>query len=194
MKCAIIICCLLIASSGCRKSAVTQHPSNLESSAGSVSVENDNSPAYVLEGRVIAVNDGDTITVRDAQERVYRVRLIGIDAPERGQDFGGASRQGLAQLVTDKPCAVKYNKTDQFGRLLGRVFVDDNNVNVAQVRAGFAWHYRKERDIDARERLAFESAEASAKAERRGLWQQIEPTPPWDYRRSHKSEQQSPSF
>jgi len=130
-------------------------------------------------GRVVKVHDGDTVTVlAGGAER--RVRLAGIDAPERGQPYGSASRRALALLVGGRGVEVIESGTDSYGRTLGRVRVAGTDVNAAQVRDGYAWVYRRfEND------LALVTQEAEAKAARRGLWRDPEPVPPWVWRERH---------
>lgn len=130
-------------------------------------------------GRVVSVHDGDTVTVLAAGvER--RVRLVGIDAPERGQPYGSASRRGLAARVGGRVVTVIERGADAYGRTLGRVLVAGSDVNAAQVRDGFAWVYRRfENDP------ALIAQEAEAKAAARGLWRDPEPVPPWVWRERH---------
>lgn len=99
--------------------------------------------AATLEGRVVGVADGDTITVLDSAKTQHRVRLAGIDAPEKKQAFGTRSRENLARWVHRRDVIVEWHKRDRYGRLVGVVFVDGHDVNLEQVRAGFAWWYRQ---------------------------------------------------
>ena len=127
-------------------------------------------------GRVVKVHDGDTLTVlAGGVER--RVRLVGIDAPERGQPHGSAARRGLAARVGGRVVQVIERGTDSYGRTLGSVLVAGSDVNAAQVRDGYAWVYRRfENDP------ALIAQEAEAKAAGRGLWRDPEPLPPWVWR------------
>lgn len=77
----------------------------------------------VISGRVVGVSDGDTVTVLDAGKRQHRVRLLGIDAPEKDQDFGQASKQHLSDLVFGREVSVEYKKQYRYGRTLGKVMV-----------------------------------------------------------------------
>ncbi len=86
--------------------------------------------------------DGDSITVLDNTNTQYRIRLQGIDAPERKQAFGNASRKYLASLVASKAVTVQWVKRDRYGRVVGFVIVDGHDVNLVQVKAGMAWFYR----------------------------------------------------
>jgi len=140
-----------------------------------------------LTGRIVSVADGDTVTLLDSHKRQHRIRLAGIDAPERSQAFGTRSRQALGALAHNRQARAQCDKKDRYGRFVCTVWVDATNVNLSQLHAGMAWHYRayaKEQPRD--ERLAYESAEAQAQAARIGLWQDSAPTPPWDFRKSEK--------
>jgi len=140
-----------------------------------------------LQGQVVRVADGDTLTVRDGRDKTHRVRLAGIDAPEQGQAYGNASRQHLSQLAEGRQVEVRYRKVDDYGRVVGTVWLDGRDLNLAQLQAGLAWHYRHYQDEQPRaERLAYAEAEAEARQARRGLWQEATPTPPWDYRRQRR--------
>lgn len=140
-------------------------------------------PARV-SGRVVGVSDGDTITVLDAENRRYKVRLAGIDAPESGQAFGQRAKEQLSRMVFGQQVVVTIRKSDRYGRALGVVESAGNNINLAMVEAGFAWHYKAyASDQASTERQAFANAEADARAAARGLWREPNPTPPWDFRK-----------
>lgn len=137
-----------------------------------------------IEGRVVGVSDGDTITILDAGNRQHRIRLKGIDAPERGQAFGTASRRALAVPVSGRLVRVRIDSTDRFGRLLGVVFLGGRDVNLEMVRSGMAWHDKRfQRDQSLQERRTYAAAEDEARASRRGLWRDAQPVPPWEFRR-----------
>jgi len=139
--------------------------------------------AEVLVGRVVAISDGDTLTVLDADKRLHRVRLAGIDAPEKKQAYGEGSKQHLARLAYGKDVAVEWDKTDRYGRVLGKVVIDALDANLAQVRAGYAWHYKRyEHEQNAEDRRRYAASAAAARSERLGLWREPGPTPPWDWR------------
>jgi micrococcal nuclease len=131
-----------------------------------------------LEGKVVAVHDGDTVTVLRGGEQV-KLRLACIDAPERGQAFGSRSRDLLAELVMGRAVTLEVIDRDQYGRTVARLHVDGNDVNLAMVRAGLAWHYRYHCPDDA----ALAAAEAEAREARRGLWADAHPEAPWEWRR-----------
>jgi len=139
-------------------------------------------------GNVVGVADGDTITVLGVDKVQHKIRLTGIDAPEKKQPFGNRSKQSLSDMVFKKTVTVETVKRDRYGRELGKVLADGKDVNLEQVRAGIAWHYKAyERTQTATDRQAYAGAENEAKAAKRGLWAGADPTPPWKWRRSkHK--------
>ncbi len=95
--------------------------------------------ADTLTGKVVKVADGDSITVLDSTNTQHRIRLQGIDAPEKGQPYGNASRKHLANLVAGKEVTVKWDKRDRYRRIVGLVLVDGHDMNLAQVKTGMAW-------------------------------------------------------
>ena len=140
--------------------------------------------ADTLSGRVVAVHDGDTITVLDTNRTQHKIRLAGIDAPELKQAFGSRSKQNLSRWIYNRQVIVDWNKHDRYGRMLGVVLADGHDVNLEQVRAGMAWWYRqyaKEQTPD--DRQLYERAENEARAAKRGLWVDANPVPPWKWRK-----------
>lgn len=139
--------------------------------------------ADTVEGRVVGVSDGDTITVLDAQRQQHKIRLAGIDAPESKQPFGQTSKKHLSDLVFDRDVILDCGKTDKYRREVCVVMVDGQDANLAQVAAGMAWWYRKyQKEQAAAQRASYEAAEAAAKAGKVGLWQEADPVPPWEWR------------
>ncbi|MEO8156854.1 MAG: thermonuclease family protein [Betaproteobacteria bacterium] len=144
--------------------------------------------AATLAGRVVGVSDGDTVTVLTAQNRQYKVRLSGIDAPEKKQAFGTFSRQSLARQVFGQAVTVQWSKTDRYGRIVGRLDVDGVDANLEQVREGSAWVYTQYlRELPAEDRRLYREAEREAQFERRGLWRDDDPEPPWQWRKDKRS-------
>ncbi len=142
-------------------------------------------PEAGLTGRVVSVADGDTVTVLDAQQRQHRVRLKAIDAPEKGQPFAERSREHLAALVAGRMVRIEAGGEDRYGRTVGRIVVDGRDVNLAQLEAGMAWHYKayeREQPLDERRRYA--EAERDAREAGWGLWAEPHPVAPWAHRRS----------
>jgi endonuclease YncB( thermonuclease family) len=145
--------------------------------------------ASELRGRVVAIADGDTVTVLDDERAQHKVRLAGIDAPERGQSFGDASKKSLSALAFNQAVTVVWHKRDRYGRLVGvvRVQTSGTDVNLAQVAAGMAWHYSAYAgEQTAGDRDLYGSAEARARETRRGLWCDPAPVPPWEFRRAQR--------
>lgn len=144
--------------------------------------------ASELQGRVVGVSDGDTITVLDAKNRQHKVRLAGIDAPEKSQAFGQASKKNLSELVFGEAVVVEWQKLDRYGRVVGKVSLEGFDVCLEQIRKGMAWHYKKYAgDQSAGDRQTYAAVEAEAREARLGLWIYESPEPPWDYRHRGRS-------
>jgi endonuclease YncB( thermonuclease family) len=137
---------------------------------------------FDIEGRVVRVADGDTVSVLDSRNRQHKVRLFGIDTPERDQPHGSASRRALAKLVDNRHVGVVTVETDSYGRTVGVLYRGDTNINLAMVRAGDAWWYR----YYAPHERQLEQAEREARDERAGLWAGDRPVPPWEWRRGER--------
>lgn len=134
-------------------------------------------------GRVIRILDGDTIEVL-VDRRPVRVRLYGVDCPERGQAFGTAARRFTSELCFGKEVTLRSYGNDRYGRLLAEVILPDGRVlNHELVRAGLAWWYREYAPGDA----TLGALEQEARAARRGLWADSDPLPPWEYRLGRRS-------
>lgn len=133
-------------------------------------------------GKVVSITDGDTIIVRPEQGASVKVRLIGIDAPERGQAFGTRARQALGELVDGRTVEIIGTSKDRYGRLLGDVRHDGRSINLELIRRGMAWAY-----VEYDPPPEYVAAEAEARAARRGLWADKSPIPPWEYRKSRRA-------
>ncbi len=148
-------------------------------------------PERRLVGKVVGVHDGDTATVLDADKRQYKFRFNGIDAPELKMDFGNKSKKNLSDWIFGKEVTVLYSKIDKYGRFVGTIFVNGVDVNLEQIKAGLAWHYKKYADEQSeKDRKAYAEAETAAKEAKKGLWLQPNSTPPWEYRASLKVKQE----
>ena len=140
------------------------------------------SAPQVLEAYVVAVLDGDTIDVVKDQQKT-RVRLQGIDAPEKAQAFGSVSREHLASLVFNRNVRVLWSETDRYGRTLGKIEVDGKDVCLQMIEAGLAWHFKRyEQSQSPEDRIAYAQAEAVARQSKSGLWSDPAPVAPWDFR------------
>jgi endonuclease YncB( thermonuclease family) len=126
--------------------------------------------AETLAGRVVKISDGDTLTVLDASRQQHKVRLAGIDAPEKRQPFGSRSKENLSRLAFDKEVTVDWQKRDRFDRIVGKVLVNGQDVNLEQIKAGVAWHFKRyQEEQPLEDRVAYGQAESEARAARRGI-------------------------
>jgi len=133
-------------------------------------------------GKVVGVSDGDTIEVMRAG-RAVRVRLEGVDCPESRQAYGTRAKQFTSELVFGKTVSVQVRGTDQYGRILGEVILPNGrSLNRELVRNGYAWWYRRYSNDRVLQQL-----EQEARRERRGLWRDRNPTPPWEFRRERRA-------
>ncbi|GAB1393066.1 hypothetical protein MASR1M60_12290 [Rhodocyclaceae bacterium] len=151
--------------------------------------------AESLKGVVVSIADGDTLTVLDSQHQQHKISLSGIDAPEMVQPFGQQSKSALSAMVFNRVVEVIGNKKDRDGGTIGKVMAADPNcnmpacprthdVNLMQLMSGMAWWYRDyAREQSPKDREDYEVAEFQAKSQRRGLWADKNPVPPWDWRR-----------
>jgi endonuclease YncB( thermonuclease family) len=144
--------------------------------------------ADTLSGRVIKLTDGDTLTVLDASFQQHPIRLIGIDAPEREQPFGTVSGNHLGKLVFGRQVSVTYEDQDRYGRTLGKVLINGQDINLVQILAGLAWHYKAYADEQSpKDRAVYAAAEKDAQSRHCGLWTDAHPIPPWDWRSGERS-------
>ena len=140
-------------------------------------------PADTFTGRVVATLDGDTLGVlraTPAGPREQRVRLWGIDAPEKTQAYGARSKDALSRAAHGRTVTVDVRDRDRYGRLVAVVTVGALEVNAEQVRAGLAWWYARY----APHAAYLSAMERDARRDRRGLWADPAPVPPWEYRKA----------
>lgn len=142
------------------------------------------SASYVLawQGKVVGITDGDTIKVLDSDKQVHKIRLYGIDCPEKGQPFGTKAKQKASDLAFQKTVKIQEFDTDRYGRTIADVILPDGrNMNLEMIRSGFAWVYTKYcKRPGCRE---WKDIEESARQGRVGLWSDPHTTPPWEWRR-----------
>jgi endonuclease YncB( thermonuclease family) len=140
--------------------------------------------AATLQGKVVSVADGDTLTILDDKKTQHKIRLQGIDAPEKAQAFGQKSKQSLNQLVHSKMVTVEFEKKDKYGRTVGKVLLNGTDVCLEQIKLGMAWHYKQYQSEQSKEdRDTYAQAEQTARTQVVGLWKDKSPTPPWEFRR-----------
>jgi len=144
--------------------------------------------AETLTGQVVGIADGDTITILDAKNEHHKIRLAGIDAPEKNQPYGQMAKQSLFDQVYDRQVSIETNKRDRYGREIGKVLVNGQDANLVQIQRGLAWHYKAyEQEQEPFDRTTYSNAEIEARGEIRGLWKDSEPIPPWDWRKIKKN-------
>jgi endonuclease YncB( thermonuclease family) len=141
-----------------------------------------------VEGRVVGVSDGDTLTVLDSGRTQHVVRVGGIDAPERKQPFGSAAKEVLSSMVFDRRVEARCWKRDRYGREVCSVLVGSRDIGLTMIRDGYAWHYKEfEREQNAAERAMYAQTEADARSARRGLWRESGAVPPWAWRKERRT-------
>lgn len=142
--------------------------------------------AQALHGRVVSVDAGDSVTLLDASGRKQQIRLSAIDAPEQRQSFFARSRDNLARWTLGRDVTVEPRGKDADSHLAGTIFVDGHDVNLEQVRAGYAWWTASAAGHQSQdEREVYEQAEQSARYRKLGLWADPDPVPPWEWRTKH---------
>ena len=143
--------------------------------------------AAALTGRIVSIVDGDTVTLLDADLRQHKIRLIGIDAPEKRQAFGNRARLNLGLQVFGRDVTADCPKTDRYKRPLCKLEVDGTDANLAQIEAGMAWHYKAyQRDQRPADQARYAQAEARARVNRVGLWGDPAPVAPWEFRKARR--------
>lgn len=135
-----------------------------------------------FEGVVTRVVDGDTVWVRprSPERRPLKLRLVGIDAPERCQRWGEEARRALTRRVLDQPVAVETAARDDYGRALGRLLHQGEDLNAWLVASGHAWSARSRHP-----RARYAALQRAARDQRRGLFADPAAQPPWEFRRQH---------
>lgn len=137
--------------------------------------------ALEIIGKVVGVSDGDTIAVMN-NGKAEKIRLSGVDCPEKTQAFGSRAKQFTSQAVFGEVVKVEYQKRDRYGRILGDVLMlRGQNLSEELLKAGMAWHYRQ-----YSKSVLLQSLEDEARAEGLGLWSDKHATPPWEFRKERK--------
>ena len=152
-----------------------------------------NNVELFIEGKVINVHDGDTITVLDKDNKKTHIRLQGIDAPELKQDYDAVSQENLARMVMGKQVTIVWTKVDKYRRTVGTIMLNGHDINIEQVKAGLAWHFKKyEDERKPEDRRTYAGAEQEARAAKLGLWEDPNPTPPGEWRLDVKTARWGP--
>lgn len=147
-------------------------------------------PIFILAqeftGTVIQVCDGDTVWIKDTSGKEIKIRMFGIDAPEKKQTYGPEAKTALSNYILNKNVVVKVNTIDMYGRSVSTIYVNELNINEEMVKTGNAWWYkaydRKDKNM--------ELFEKTAKDAKIGLWNIEKPQEPWQYRREQKANTQ----
>lgn len=139
--------------------------------------------AETILGHVVGIVDGDTITLLTPEKTQIKVRLYGIDAPEKKQAFGSRAKDNLSAIAFCKDAKLVTVNKDQYGRTVAWVYVANVNANEEQVRTGFAWWYSQ----FAKHETKLRDLEQEARKAKRGLWADQEPVPPWKWRQTSKA-------
>jgi endonuclease YncB( thermonuclease family) len=182
----LLVCAALL--SACRAPEVPETPEKAPVREAPAAERPGKTPVRrgdLIAGRVVSVQDGDTLTVADARSgEGVRVRLATIDAPERGQAFSNKSRGSLSQMASGRDARVEVVDRDRYGRAVGIVTVDGTDLGLEQIRRGFAWHYEAyARQQTDEGRKSYAAAQAAARSARQGLWTDRNPVPPWEHRK-----------
>ena len=142
-----------------------------------------NEPVAAVVGKVVKVVDGDTLHIY-SNKRTYKIRLSGIDAPERGQAYGKRAKEHLEFLVAGKQVIAIVESKDRYGRYVASVKVQNKDVCAEMLSAGYAWHY-KQYDNNK----YYDELQREAKKAKRGLWLDKKPQAPWEYRKEQRTGQ-----
>ncbi len=143
-------------------------------------------PEGEFTGKVVGIADGDTATVLDDTNTQHKIRFLGIDAPEKAQAFGQKSKQNLSDLIFGKTVTFQVLKRDKYNREVAKILLDGKDINLQQVKDGFAWHYKEyQREQSTDDRKLYAEAEEAQKA-KRGLWFDTQPQTPSDFRKEEK--------
>ena len=134
-----------------------------------------------ISGKVVRIIDGDTFELLTAAQVNERIRLHGIDCPERSQPFSRKAKDHLEALVAGKTVSIIRMDKDRYNRTIAMVYIGTTNVNESMLRAGYAWHFRR---YDQNPR--WQELELEARTNRRGLWAEPSPMAPWDWRAKNR--------
>lgn len=138
-----------------------------------------------LHGQVVRVIDGDTVELQDTHGTRHTLRLAGIDAPEKRMPYGIKARQQLSEWVAGQQVTALTTKQDRYGRTVATLLHHRQDINLAMVKNGMAWHYtRYAREQAAPQASAYAAAEQTARTQHQGLWLDPAPIAPWDWRHS----------
>lgn len=158
LKILLLIITLLFALAGCKPNDV-------------------NEPVAAVVGKVVKIVDGDTIHVLSSKG-TYKIRLSGIDAPEKGQAYGKRAKEYLGQLVQGRQVIAIVESKDRYGRFVAKINCNSQDVCAQMLQAGYVWHYKQ---YDGNK--YYDELQKEARKAKRGLWADKKPLAPWDYRK-----------
>ena len=139
--------------------------------------------AQVLKGRAVGITDGDTFTLLVNGNEQVKIRIDGIDAPEKKQDFGNRAKEYLSGMIWGKELTVTVTKKDKWKRSIGKVSTPEiKDVGLEMIKAGLAWQYR-----DYNKDESYAEAERLARESKKGLWLDKNPIRPQDFRKEHRN-------
>jgi micrococcal nuclease len=134
--------------------------------------------AGTIEGKVVSITDGDTFILLTKDKSQKKIRLYGIDCPEKRQPFGSVAKDKLSELIFGKQVNVQVKGLDRWKRTVGTVFFDGENINERMLQEGMAWHFTRYDD-----KPSWSLMESEARTKRIGLWSDDNVTPPWEWRK-----------
>jgi micrococcal nuclease len=129
-------------------------------------------------GKVIKIVDGDTFDMLTKEKNTLRIRMNGIDCPERKQDFYQSAKNALAGYIFNNEVKLAITGRDRNKRIIATVYCNGENINLSMIQNGYAWHYKKY-STDT----VYAKAEQQARLARKGLWRMDHPIAPWDFRK-----------
>jgi endonuclease YncB( thermonuclease family) len=163
----------------------------------SIAAQHVDAASKTLAGRIVGVADGDTLTLlvvdtASGSETPTKVRLSGIDAPEKAQAFGQRAKEAMSDLAYGKDATAECTVVDRYGRDICLVHVGQVDVGLRLIELGLAWHFKKyQRDQKPADRVGYDMAETDAREAKRGLWREVgktePPVPPWEWRKKQRS-------
>ena len=144
--------------------------------------------------KVQRVVDGDTVHVVNKAGKKFKVRLTGIDAPEKNQPYGLAATYKLTEILINKLVLLKSKPNngkpytiDRYKRVLAKIILDGRDINLSQVLRGYAWHFKRyQKQQSPSDRELYSEAEIDAKKNELGLWGEKNPIAPWKWRKINK--------
>jgi len=144
--------------------------------------------ANAFPGKVVSITDGDTVKILRTDTHIQvKIRLAGIDTPEKKQAFGQKAKKFTASLIANRVVEVKPITKDRYGRTVGYIYCDGEDVNLEIVKAGYAWVYRRYAPKPKSKADKYFKCESQAKNRKLGLWADPHPVPPWEWRKARRN-------